>query len=399
MAEPSSGGKLGSRIIVLTLIRLIINVTHRMAYPFLPAIARGLGVSVTSAGLLITARSTVGLASPLFGPLSDRVGRRQMMVTGLLALACGGVVIACVPRYPAALAGFLLLGLAKVIFDPSLLAYLGDRVPYRRRGLAIAATELSWAGGLLIGAPVVGLIIGRWGWRVPFGVSAALAAVGLAALLLVLPSDRSDRRRVTDPSIASSFVVAWRTILGNQRAAAALAVLFLVGGANEVLFIVYGTWMETGFGLSVGRLGLATIVIGVAELLGEIGAGGLSDRLGKRRSVSIGLVLTATGYALLPLVSASLRSALAGLFLIFLCFEFAIVSNIPLVTELMPRERGTMMAMSIAAFSLGRAVAAPVGTALWATGGLAWTGLVAAAVTLVAFGLLRAFVPEGEGER
>jgi predicted MFS family arabinose efflux permease len=154
--------------------------------------------------------------------------------------------------------------------------------------------------------------------------------------------------------------------------------------------------METSFGLSVGALGIATIVIGLAEVVGELGVGGLTDRLGKRRSVALGLALTAAAYVALPFISSGLRSSLVGLFFVFLCFEFAVVSNLPLVTELVPGARGTMMALNVAALSLGRAVAAPLGTALWTAGGLVWNGLTAAAATLLAIGLLLGFVQDGE---
>ena len=78
----------------------------------------------------------------------------------------------------------------------------------------------------------------------------------------------------------------------------------------------------------------------------------------------------------------------------FLCFEFTIVSSIPLATELVPAARGTMMAMNVAGLSLGRAIGAPLGTVLWSRGGLLWNGLAAAAITLLALGLLLGFVRE-----
>jgi predicted MFS family arabinose efflux permease len=391
MSEQPKEVALVKQVAAITAIRLVVSAGHRMAYPFLPAIARGLGVSIPAASLMMTARSAVGLASPLFGPLSDRVGRRRTMAGALLSMVGGATLVALVPRYPVAFVGFLLMGLAKVIFDPSLQAYLGDRVPYRRRGLYIAFTELSWAGAILLGAPIIGQVIERWGWRAPFVALAGLTAAGLGVLLLVLPAE--GRRRAAAPFLAA-FGGAFRQVLRRREAVALLLVTCLMMVANEFLLIVYGTWMESSFGLSVGGLGLATMVIGAAEMLGEISVGGLTDRLGKRRAVAIGLALTAACYVALPLVAVDLRSALVGLFVLFLGFEFAIVSIIPLATEAVPEARGTMMALNVAAVSLGRAFAAPLGVALWSGGGLIWNGLAASAATLVALTVLLALVRE-----
>jgi predicted MFS family arabinose efflux permease len=301
--------------------------------------------------------------------------------------------VALLPRYTAAIVGFGLLGLAIVVFNPSWQAYLGDNVPYGRRGRVVALTELAWAASLLIGAPVVGQVIERRGWRAPFGLLALLAFAGAFGILLVLPSEgRRTRERLTAASLASPF----RLVLSTRPAVVMLLVSFLLMASNEVLFVVYGAWMETSFGLSVGALGVATVVIGSAEILAELGAGGIADRLGKRWSVTAGLVLTAAAYVALPFMSTNLQTSLVGLFLVFLCFEFAVVSNLPLTTELVPGARGTMMALNVAALSLGRAVAAPLGTALWSAGGLVWNGLASATATLLAVGLLLAFVHEGE---
>ncbi|MGH2538261.1 MAG: MFS transporter, partial [Candidatus Promineifilaceae bacterium] len=132
------------QLAALTFGRLLINTGVRMVYPFLPELARGLNAPLLSLSRLVTLRSAVGLFSPLFSPLSERYGRRPAMAAAMLLLALGCAVAAVWPRFWAlglALAG---LGLSKVIYDPAMLAYIGDRVPYRQRGRAISATELSW---------------------------------------------------------------------------------------------------------------------------------------------------------------------------------------------------------------------------------------------------------------
>ncbi len=394
---PSDGFELTpARVAALTFPRLILNVAYRMVYPFLPAIARGLGVSLASASLLVTWRSLAGLVSPLFGPLSDRLDRRWVMVGGLLTLVVGATLVALVPTFLPVALGFLLMGLAKVVFDPNLQAYVGDRVPYPRRGRVIGLMELAWGGAILVGAPAVGWAIDRWGWRSPF---VGLVILGMISTVLVLRGLPAEDPRTAVPGRQPALATIGH-VLRNRAAVAMLGITLLMVAANALLFLVYGAWMETSFGLSVGRIGIATATVGAAELLGEIGVGGLVDRLGKRRSIAVGLVLTALCYIVLPFVASTLVTALIGMFGLFFCFEFTIVSTMPLATELAPGARGTLMTWNVAAFSLGGALGAALAPRLWAleftVAGAAsplWAnGIAAGCMTLAALGLLLAFV-------
>ena len=154
--------------------------------------------------------------------------------------------------------------------------------------------------------------------------------------------------------------------------------------ANENVFIVYGAWLETRFGLTVTALGLASIVISLAELAAEGAAAGLVDRIGKRRAVLGGLLLNVLAYLVLPRVAGTLGGALAGVVLMFLTFEFSIVCMLPLVSELAPGARGTFMALNVAAMSLGRMFGSLSGPRLWVAGGLAFNATVSAAIMLLA---------------
>lgn len=387
---PRQSSGLTGQVKATTLARFAINVGHRMVYPFLPAIARGLNISLGTAGRLVALRSAMGLISPLFGPLSERFGRRRMMGAGMLGLVASALSIVLFPRHPILALSFLLAGWAKVVFDPNLQAFLGDRVPYERRALVMALSELAWGAAILLGAPAIGLGISLWGWRAGFVVVAILGGAGLVAVWRTLPDDRPSLRR----SGSERFLPSIRLVLGNRSALAQLGITSLTMAANELLFVVYGSWMETQFSLSVTALGLATFVIGAAEITGELGVGGLVDRLGKRRSIGIGLLLTAWSYALLPWIATDLTTALVCLFVLFLCFEFTVVAILPLATELVPTARGTMMAWNVAAFSLGRVAGAAVGPYLWIGGGMIWNGLAAAGGTLLAWLLLVLFVRE-----
>ena len=142
--------------------RLLLNAQFRLPYPFLPAISRGLGVPLEVASLLLTVRGLLSLASPIFGFLSDRIGRKSLMIAGLLMLSAGAALLVTSRSFGMALVAFALLGLARSSYDPAMQAYGSDVVRYEHRGRALGITEFSWSGSWLLAVPVSGLMIARW---------------------------------------------------------------------------------------------------------------------------------------------------------------------------------------------------------------------------------------------
>ena len=360
-----------------TIGRLVINTSRRFVYPFAPALSRGLGVPVTSITSLIAINQATGLLSPLFGPLSDRWGYRVMMLAGLGLLAIGMIGGGLLPFYGVILIALFLAGLGKSIFDPALQAYVGERVPYHRRGLVIGLAEIAWAGSSLIGVPLAGFLIDRLGWQAPFLVLGGLTILCAVGLAIFMPSDKE---RCPTPITKKGSGQIWRQLSGSPTALWGLGFAFWISLANDNLFVVLGLWLES-FGLSLTAVGLAASVIGLAELFGEGLTALLADRIGLKRSLLIGLTLSMVSYLLLPFLGATLFLALLSLFFVFLFFEFVIVTSLSLFTEVLPDARATMMSALVAAFSVGRVVGALLGGLVWAGGGLPATGLVSALAT------------------
>jgi predicted MFS family arabinose efflux permease len=103
------------------------------------------------------------------------------------------------------------------------------------------------------------------------------------------------------------------------------------------------------------------------------------------RAVAIGLMINSLAALSLPVLGRSLPGALTGLFLFYITFEFTVVSSIPMMTEVLPAARATMMAANIAAFSLGRAAGSLLAAPLYSWGILA---SASAAIVLNLLGLL-----------
>lgn len=369
---------LALKISVITLCRLVLNTARRFVYPFAPVLSRGLGVSLTAITPIIAANQSTALLGMVFGPLADRLGYRLMMLTGLGMLILGMFAGGWFPFYGVIFISLFLAGLGKSVFDPAIQAYIGERVPFHRRGLFIGLIETSWAGSTLVGIPVMGLLIQYYGWSAPFFAMGGVGLLGMLALKILLPRDDIT---TVKPQTDTGFWDAWQR-LGHERAAlGAIGFAFFISAANDNLFVVYGAWLEKSFHLNIVAIGFGTSIIGIAELFGESLTAVLSDRLGLKRAVFSGISLCMICYLVLPLLAQTLIPSLGGLFFIFLTFEFTIVSALSLCTELMPDLRATMMSGFLAAAGLGRVIGALIGGPVWMYGGIRLTGFFSAGIS------------------
>jgi predicted MFS family arabinose efflux permease len=362
------------------LIRFLVNTSRRFPAPFALALSRGLGVPLTAITSLVAANHATGLLGPLFGPLSDRYGYRTMMVAGLVAVTVGMLAVGLLPTYGVVMGALFLAGLGKVLFDPSLQAYVGERVPYRRRGLAIGLMEYSWSATTLLGLPLIGLLIERRGWRAPFFVIGLLAVGGGLLIAWAIPKRRA--QGVSGEHI--TFGEAWRRLRGDRAVLGVLGFALFTSTAINSLFVTYGPWLEVTFGLTTAGVGLATTAIGIAEILGESLTASLADRIGLKRAVTGGVILSGVSYVLLPLVGRTLPLAVIGLFVVFITFEFMMVSSFSLYTAIRTDVRATVLSSTLAAISLGGVIGSLVGGRLWLVGGLLLTGVIAAILSLAA---------------
>lgn len=345
-----------------TLIRTVLNTAHRMVYPFLAVFARGLGVDLASMSYVLTARSMVGTLGPFAAWVADRRGRKFGMLFGVTLFTFGAALVVFWPTFPALAIALILTTLGKYVFDPSMQAYLGDRIPYARRGLTIALTEFGWSLAFIAGVPLMGFLIARGGWMAPFPLLTVLGVLIFAGLSWMLPGD--EKPAGDNPTLWANF----RTVLTWAPALAGLSVGLFASAANEVVNLIFGLWLEQSFGLKIAALGGAAAVIGLSELGGEGLVAAFVDRLGKPRAVALGLAVNSLTALGLPVLGRTEIGALVGLFFFYITFEFTLVSSIPMMTEVLPGARATVMSFNVAFISLGRALGAFLGPQLYALG-------------------------------
>ncbi|MCD4678121.1 MAG: MFS transporter [Desulfobacula sp.] len=368
-------------ITITTFTKLLFNITRRLIYPFAPEFARGLNVELSAITSVIAVNQATSLLGPVGAGFADKYGYKILMLVSLGMLTIGTFAVGLIPVYSVLVISLFLAGFAKSIFDPSLQAFIGNFVPFEKRGQIIGITELAWAGSTLVGIPIAGIIIERFSWQVPFFIISGLSLVCFFIILKIMPKDikSAQASKTRTPMISN-----WKTIIKNRKVLGILSFVFFMSLANDNLFVIYGAWLEQSYNLSLAAIGFGTVFIGLSEILGEGCTVFFSDRIGLKKSVIIGVSLCTMAYFLLPVLNVGLGYVLTGLFLVFFTFEFTIVSSMSLSTELIPELRASTMSAFFATAGIGRVAGAFLGGIIWSNYGLLAICLVSGLCTFAA---------------
>lgn len=356
--------------------KLFVNTGIQIYGPFLPVFAAGLNTSSIAMGQLVSIRSAMGIFAPLFGSIADRDGYRRVVRLSLWIVSLGSLIIGLSPNVWVALIGIILSGLGSAAFVPTLQAYVSAQLPYHRRARGIGILEYAWALTGIFGLFFMGLLIDAVSWRAPFFVLAVGTLVMSFVFSRMPPAgiERSQRQAHQDElAPAAPFVRVQRFFRLDSNAhstyASILSSSFFYFAAMQ-LMIVYGLWLRSEYGLSAAQLGSVALVLGISDLSASVTVSLIADRIGKRRSVALGLTAAIVTCLLLPWISRSLISAVAGLAMTRASYEFAIVSNLPLLSEQVPTQRGKVMTLGSAVNLLGATAAGLTGPRLFEAVGI-----------------------------
>ena len=382
-----------AQLIALGLVtRVFTDTGVQLFFPFFPLIAAGLGVSAQAMGQLVSLRSLMGLFSPLFGVAMDRFGYRLVMRLGLFLAGVGMLVVGSSSGWPLAMVGMMLMGLGSFSFIPALQAYLSNRLPYDRRARGLGIVEYAWALAGILGLLGAGALIAATSWRVPFWVIGAFLLL-FALFYALLPAAR-DHTKASEPRPTLRSLV---QIEGNRRSTYAVLVaggLIMFGTWHT--FLNYGTLLTEEYGLNAAALGQVASILGIADLVASVLVTLVSDRLGKRRSIIGATALAVVAFMLLPVLNRGLLPLMAGLLIARFSFEFSIVSNLALLSEQSPTQRGKVLTLGAAFGLVGTSIAGFTRPAAYENWGALGLGAISAVGLLGAF-LLNSFLVQEVG--
>ncbi len=277
-----------SRWILFTLWLLVFGSASQVMIlaPILPRISEELGVSVAALGTLATTYAvSLGLFALVTGPISDRIGRRRILLAGALLLTLALALHAIAHSFVSLLLVRGLAGAGGGVLSGAAVAFVGDYFPSNRRGWANSWIMSGIAAGQIAGIPLGSLLAGRLGFQAPFLLFAAIMAMATMLVWKVIP-----QLAIADLSEPASVRAALRGYLALLRRPTVVvaSVAFLLIFLSISLYMMYlPVWLEASLGFTGLTVALVFLVGGVSNVLAGPRAGRLSDDVG-RKPVIIG---------------------------------------------------------------------------------------------------------------
>ena len=355
--------------------------------PILPQIGKELSLDPAVLGTLVSAYALmVGVFAMISGPISDRIGRRRILLLGTGVMAVALCLHMLVGRYSTFLAARMLAGAAGGILSGSAVSYIGDWFPYERRGWATGWVMSGAAFGQIFGIPMGVLLAGRWGFRAPFYMFALTMALTFVLIWIRIPQPPV-RRHEAPLTVRGAVADYWAMLKRSEVALASLAYFMMYMGMS-VYVVYFPTWLENTVGATPGQIASLFLVGGIANVLSGPQAGHLSDRIGRK-----GLILLAcSGLSVVMLLTTPLLTRMWVAYPIFFLAMVLIAMRIgpfsALLTSLVSdHRRGSLMSLTVALGQLGYAVGSALAGPLYARAGYG-SNTVLGAVSVLAMGLI-----------
>jgi MFS family permease len=278
------------------------------------------GITSTSAALsfLVAFGLTKAGANLLAGHLSDRVGRKRVLVAGWVAALPVAPIIIWAPSWGWVVAANALLGLNQGLAWSTTVIMKIDLAGPRRRGLALGLNEAAGYGAVAIAAAVTGALAAAHGPRpAPFVLGLGIAVIGLVLSVGLVRETRGyadeEARQRDDPTPAPSFrtIVTDTSLRDPSLSAASQA--GLVNNLNDAMAWGLLPLFLAGQGLSVGRIGVVAALYPASWGIGQLATGAWSDRVGRKPLIVIGLWVQAAAIAGFVAVSTFGGWAMASL--------------------------------------------------------------------------------------
>ncbi|MEJ7860410.1 MAG: MFS transporter [Pyrinomonadaceae bacterium] len=360
----------------------------------LPAIGEQLSISTARQGLLVSSYAVmVGVFALVAGPISDKIGRRRMLLAGSGLMTAALALHAVVNDYAMLLTARTLAGVAGGALSGAAVSYIGDYFPYERRGWANGWVMSGIAAGQIAGVPLGALLAERFGFRTPFLIFAATMGATFFIILRYIPQPNVARneRKLTVSAALKEYLV-----LLKQKEIIVAATVFGLLFFSMGLYITYlPAWLTAFRAATPNQIAALFFAGGIASVITGPTVGKLSDTLGRKPLIlasSIGLVILMSG---VTFVIQKFWLAFPIFFLSSVLLSARMSPFQALLSALVPGDRrGALMSLTVALGQVGFASGAALSGVIYSLISYRASTFVGAAVALIVTVIIWKMLPE-----
>ncbi|MDY0409873.1 MFS transporter [Virgibacillus soli] len=286
------------KVFILALATIAVGLVELIVGGILPNIATDLGISVSTAGQLITIFALVyAIAGPVLLVLTSKFERKKVYMISLIIFILGNIVTYFSPNFTMIMIARVVTAASTALIVVLSLTIVAKIVEPAYQARALGFIYMGISSSLVLGVPVGILVANAFGWRVLF-LGIALLAIGSLILISIflepIPGTDSIPLSTQIKALASPKIIT-----------AHLATMFFLAG-HYTLYAYFTPFLENNLGMSANWISICYFVFGIAAIGGGAFGGALSDRIGSRKSIISVIVAFTIVLALLPFTTFSL---------------------------------------------------------------------------------------------
>ncbi|MBM7647619.1 DHA1 family multidrug resistance protein-like MFS transporter [Bacillus ectoiniformans] len=375
-------------LFLLSFNLFIIMIGIGLVIPILPFYVEEYGAGPKTLGALIAVYSFMQfIFAPVWGRLSDKIGRKPLITIGLIGFAIAEFMFAFAAGVWMLFAARILAGTFGSALMPTAMAYVSDVTEAENRGKGMGILGAAMGLGIVIG-PGIGGWLAEYDLSYPFIFAGIAALIAAAVSVIVLPESYSKEQREMDAKEKENEPLINRTDLLKQTLRSPVGFLLLLvfllsfGLANFQSIFSYYSWERYGYGPR--DVGLIMLIIGIIGIVVQgYGVGKMTKKFGDRRTVLISLLISAGGFVVMTLAGSFIFVLLTtGLFFIGNSLLRPSVNS--LISKHAGTKQGYIMGLNNSVLSLGN-VAGPILAGILFEWNIHLPYLFGAAVMLVGF--------------
>lgn len=382
-AHESGGERMILRLAPILGITFIDILGFSILIPLMPFYVQRFGASPFIIGVLFSTFAFCQLvAGPVWGNVSDRIGRKAVLIVSQIGATIGWSVLAFAPSLAIVFLARIIEGLSGGNLSVTQ-SYVADVVEPAQRGRAYAYIGAAFSAGMIFGPAAGGYLAHTYGFSIPFVLAAALQFVTLIVTIIWLPESRN-AAKTNDVSTFADIVVALR----NPTVAPVLWQKLVYSLGLYGWFAALTLVLQRQLGLQEDSVSYFFAGFAVVSIIMQIFVvGRLTERIGDRRANNIGLGATIVSFLIVPFLHDA-TSALAMLIFFALGLSINNATIAALVGAAAPENaRGTIFGVSSSLESASGVVMPPISTGVLSAYGAPATAAISGALTLIALAM------------